>query len=81
MTTHKVILITGASSGIGENRMGPRQAGLLFSCHAVFSAILGYFLFSEVMTTIELLGASLVFSGVVMAIFFGRRSRLWPNPH
>ncbi|MDF4653010.1 DMT family transporter, partial [Vibrio parahaemolyticus] len=49
------------------NRMGPRQAGLLFSCHAVFSAILGYFLFSEVMTTIELLGASLVFSGVVMA--------------
>ncbi|MCG6507809.1 EamA family transporter, partial [Vibrio parahaemolyticus] len=32
------------------NRMGPRQAGLLFSCHAVFSAILGYFLFSESMT-------------------------------
>ncbi|HHF3252147.1 TPA: DMT family transporter [Vibrio alginolyticus] len=58
------------------NRMGPRQAGLLFSCHAVFSAILGYFLFSEVMTTIELLGASLVFSGVVMAIFFGRRGQV-----
>lgn len=52
------------------NRMGPRQAGLLFSCHAVFSAILGYFLFNETMTSSELLGAALVFSGVVTAIFF-----------
>ena len=57
------------------NRMGPRQAGLLFSCHAVFSAILGYFLFSESMTGTELIGATLVFSGVVMAIFYGRRGQ------
>ncbi|WP_194439328.1 DMT family transporter [Vibrio fluminensis] len=57
------------------NRMGPRQAGLLFSCHAVFSAILGYFLFSEAMTSFELIGASLVFFGVVLAIFFGRRGQ------
>ena len=57
------------------NRMGPRQAGLLFSCHAVFSAILGYFLFSETMSTPELIGSILVFSGVVTAIFFGRRGR------
>jgi drug/metabolite transporter (DMT)-like permease len=52
------------------NRMGPRQAGLLFSCHAVFSAILGYFLFSETMNSLELVGAALVFCGVVTAIFF-----------
>ncbi|NVD07663.1 DMT family transporter [Vibrio sp. JPW-9-11-11] len=57
------------------NRMGPRQAGLLFSCHAVFSAILGYFLFSETMTKLELLGALLVFSGVLTAIFFGRKGQ------
>lgn len=56
------------------NRMGPRKAGLLFSCHAVFSAVLGYFLFSDTMENIELLGAILVFSGVVSAIFFGRKS-------
>ncbi|CAH0524453.1 DMT family transporter [Vibrio hippocampi] len=56
------------------NRMGPRQAGLLFSCHAVFSAILGYFLFSETMTSWELLGSSLVFAGVATAIFFGRKN-------
>jgi len=55
------------------NRMGPRQAGLLFSCHAVFSTILGYFLFSETLSTMEFIGSSLVFSGVVLAIFFGRR--------
>jgi drug/metabolite transporter (DMT)-like permease len=55
------------------NRMGPRQAGLLFSCHAVFSAVLGYFLFSETMSPIELVGSALVFSGVATAISFGRR--------
>ncbi|MDN3716093.1 hypothetical protein BCT04_07840 [Vibrio breoganii] len=55
------------------NRMGPRQAGLLFSCHAVFSAVLGYWLFSETWSGIELLGALLVFAGVVIAIFFGRK--------
>lgn len=57
------------------NRMGPRQSGLLFSCHAVFSAVLGYFLFSETMSWIELTGATLVFSGVLSAIFFGRRGQ------
>ncbi|KJY84314.1 membrane protein [Vibrio galatheae] len=57
------------------NRMGPRQAGLLFSCHAVFSALLGYFLFSETMTSMELIGSALVFSGVLTAIFFGRRGQ------
>ncbi|WP_394249808.1 DMT family transporter [Vibrio profundi] len=57
------------------NRMGPRQAGLLFSCHAVFSAILGYFLFSESMTSGELIGSALVFSGVLTAIFFGRKGQ------
>ncbi|OIQ24177.1 DMT family transporter [uncultured Vibrio sp.] len=55
------------------NRMGPRQAGLLFSCHAVFSAILGFFMFSETMSLLEFLGSLLVFSGVITAIFFGRK--------
>lgn len=57
------------------NRMGPRQAGLLFACHAVFSSILGYFLFSETMSTIEFVGASLVFAGVLTAIFFGKKKQ------
>jgi drug/metabolite transporter (DMT)-like permease len=57
------------------NRMGPRQAGLLFSCHAVFSSILGYFLFSETMSVLELTGATMVFAGVVTAIFFRRKTQ------
>ncbi|RBM54148.1 EamA family transporter [Vibrio paracholerae] len=61
------------------NRMGPRQSGLLFSCHAVFSAVLGYFLFSESMTKQELFGSTLVFGGVLMAIFFGRRGQTGPS--
>lgn len=55
------------------NRMGPRQAGLLFACHAVFSTVLGYFLFSETLSGMEFLGSVLVFSGVLTAIFFGKR--------
>ncbi|WP_421197655.1 DMT family transporter [Aeromonas enteropelogenes] len=56
------------------NRLGPRRSGLLFSCHALFSALLGLWLFSEQLTGWRLLGALLVFSGVMLAILFGRRS-------
>jgi drug/metabolite transporter (DMT)-like permease len=57
------------------NRMGPRQAGLLFSCHAVFSALLGFYIFDETMTELEFIGSTLVFLGVVTAIFFGKKSK------
>ncbi|MBL0456070.1 DMT family transporter [Aeromonas enteropelogenes] len=56
------------------NRLGPRRSGLLFSCHALFSALLGLWLFNEQLTGLRLLGALLVFSGVMLAILFGRRS-------
>ncbi|WP_421181624.1 DMT family transporter [Aeromonas enteropelogenes] len=56
------------------NRLGPRRSGLLFSCHALFSALLGLWLFNEQLTGWRLLGALLVFSGVMLAILFGRRS-------
>lgn len=57
------------------NRMGPRQAGLLFSCHAVFSAIIGFFIFGETLQGLELVGAIFVFSGVLTAIFFGKKKQ------
>lgn len=56
------------------NRLGPRRSGLLFSCHALFSALLGLWLFNEQLTGWRLLGALLVFAGVMMAILFGRRT-------
>lgn len=55
------------------NRLGPRRAGLLFSCHAVFSALLGYWLFAETLTGWRFLGAAMVFSGVMIAVFYGSR--------
>ncbi|WP_330961717.1 DMT family transporter [Photobacterium sp. 53610] len=57
------------------NRMGPRRAGLLFSCHAVFSALLGIWLFDETLLGWKLVGAVLVFAGVLTAILFGQKSQ------
>ncbi|MGY3931327.1 drug/metabolite exporter family protein [Aeromonas encheleia] len=55
------------------NRLGPRRSGLLFSCHALFSALLGLWLFGERLGGWRLLGALLVLAGVMLAILFGRR--------
>ena len=55
------------------NRLGPRRAGVLFACHALFSALFGIWLFSEQLQGMRLGGALLVFAGVMVAILFGRR--------
>lgn len=55
------------------NRLGPRRSGLLFSCHALFSALLGLWLFGEQLGGWRLVGALLVLAGVMLAILFGRR--------
>ncbi|MCY9835654.1 DMT family transporter [Aeromonas media] len=55
------------------NRLGPRRSGLLFSCHALFSALLGLWLFGEQLGGGRLVGALLVLAGVMLAILFGRR--------
>ncbi len=56
------------------NRLGPRRAGLLFASHALFSALLGAWLFAEVLSGGRLWGAALVLAGVIVAIVYGRRS-------
>nr|WP_086938068.1 DMT family transporter [Thaumasiovibrio occultus] len=57
------------------NRIGPRRASLLFSCHSVFSVLLGLWLFGESLVGLRLLGAGFVFSGVLIAVFFGQRQQ------
>lgn len=52
------------------NRVGPRRSGLLYSCHSVFSALFGIWLFGESLQGLRLVGAILVFSGVFIAVFF-----------
>ena len=56
------------------NRLGPRRSGLLFASNAVFSALLGIWLFNEHLGGQRMLGAGLVMAGVIIAIAFSRRN-------
>ncbi|MBZ9612187.1 DMT family transporter [Rheinheimera maricola] len=55
------------------NRLGPRRAGVLFATHALFSVVLAYFFLGETQWGWTLIGSSLLVSGVMTAIFFGKR--------
>lgn len=55
------------------NRLGPRRAGVLFATHALFSVVLAYIFLGESQWGWTLIGSSLLVSGVMIAIFFGKR--------
>ncbi len=55
------------------NSLGPRRAGVLFATHAVFSAVLGFWLLSERMSAQAAWGGALTVAGVMTAILLGRR--------
>ncbi|WP_240220071.1 DMT family transporter [Rheinheimera hassiensis] len=55
------------------NRLGPRRAGVLFATHSLFSVVLAYFFLGETLWGWTLIGSSLLISGVMTAIFFGKR--------
>lgn len=64
------------------NRLGPRRAGVLFASHALFSVILAYFWLGETLWGLTLVGSSLLLSGVMIAILFGKRQteqHQWEN--
>jgi drug/metabolite transporter (DMT)-like permease len=64
------------------NRLGPRRSGVLFATHAVFSALLGFWLLGERMSPQAALGAGLTVAGVTMAILMGRHkeeSHTWES--
>ncbi|MGO4999720.1 DMT family transporter [Oceanisphaera sp. W20_SRM_FM3] len=56
------------------NRLGPRRASVLFATHALFSAVLAYLIFGEVIQGWTLVGCLLLISGVMLAIFMGKRA-------
>ena len=56
------------------NRLGPRRASVLFATHALFSAILAYLIFGEIIKGWTLVGCLLLISGVMLAIFMGKRA-------
>ena len=56
------------------NRLGPRRASVLFATHALFSAVLAYLIFGEIIEGWTLIGCLLLISGVMLAIFMGKRA-------
>ena len=54
------------------NRLGPRRSGVLFATHAMFSALLGFWLLGERMNLQAAAGAALTLAGVMTAILLGR---------
>jgi len=69
------IFIGDAALFSAMNRLGPRRSGILFSTHALFSALLGFIIFNERMSLQTTLGGFLTISGVMIAIMYGRRKQ------
>ncbi|RNF48685.1 DMT family transporter [Marinomonas hwangdonensis] len=58
------------------HRLGPRRTGVLFATNAPMSILLGWLLLGENLSFSQLFACSLVLTGVVIAILFGRRNSL-----
>lgn len=81
LTLEKSILLMGSSIiGIffGDTsfyaalkRLGPRRAGILFTTNAPLTALLGYFILDERLSTMGTIGCALVTGGVFLAVFHG----------
>lgn len=56
------------------NRLGPRRSGVLFATHALFSAALAWAILGETLWGWTLVGSSLLVTGVMVAIVWGRRA-------
>jgi uncharacterized membrane protein len=60
-------------------RIGVRKAQLIFSFHAPFTALLAYFIYTERWTFYQFIGTSLVFVGVLIAIFSKKTDAMYEN--
>ena len=56
------------------NRLGPRRSGVLFACHALFSALLAWWFLGETLWGAALAGSILLIGGVMVAVLWGRRN-------
>jgi drug/metabolite transporter (DMT)-like permease len=64
------------------NRLGPRRSGVLFATHAIFSTLLAWLFLGETLWGWTLVGGTLLVSGVMVAIVWGRReseTHVWEN--
>lgn len=58
------------------HRLGPRRTGVLFATNAPMSILLGWLFLGESLSFSQLFACSLVLTGVVIAILFGRKDSL-----
>lgn len=56
------------------NRVGPRRSSILFAMNAPLAAILGWMVLGEALAPQAILGVTLTFAGVALAIYFGNSS-------
>ena len=54
-------------------RLGPRRTNVLFATNAVFAAIIGWVILSEVVSARTAIAVLLGFGGVVLAVVFDKR--------
>ena len=55
-------------------RLGPRRAQILYACNAPIAVLLGIIWLGESPGLIQIIGITMVFSGVVVAIIWGKRA-------
>ncbi|MBX2869156.1 MAG: DMT family transporter [Acidiferrobacterales bacterium] len=78
---YPILAVSGvAGLAIGDSalfaafkRLGPRRAQVLYACNAPMAVILGILFLSEAPNCGQFLGIAAVFSGVVIAIIWGKR--------
>ncbi len=79
---HSTAIILSALTGIvlGDTalfvtmrRLGPRRTGILFATNAPMATFLGWAILGERLGWVELIGTLLVITGVMVAIFFGKK--------
>ena len=68
------IFIGDSALFLSLSRLGPRRTSMMFASHAPLTVIFGSFILSEFLTWLQLLGVVLTFSGIIIAIFYGKRS-------
>jgi drug/metabolite transporter (DMT)-like permease len=57
-------------------RMGPRRTGILFAANAPIAAMLGWVFLGEVISPKMMLAIALGFTGIVLAVIYGKRRDL-----
>ncbi len=63
------------------NRVGPRRSSILFAMNAPLAAILGWMVLGEALPPQAILGGTLTFIGVALAINFGSRRERATDTH